>query len=202
MLQVCSLPPSRLLKHLATEVHHLRANEVHVSAAATGLGLQTVISAGPQALCILSAPIFDVTALNCLPSIIQYLTWMRQLQEIMHEGVEALEDAMLLLRAERPHLAACVKRIPGPVLCSWQHSWQKSKAHLQLIDTDAKKAQVKAMFGAAHKLLVECSSIYEWALSDACGPKDPMVYLCLHQRKAFVLKAAADEQARQQRLQD
>jgi len=93
--------------------------DVHISGGCDSEHIRVI--GGPDVCAILSAPIFDITALHALSSIDKYVKWLR----VFADMSEADFAHYVSVTNCHPHyFSACVRRVPGPLLCAWGATWR------------------------------------------------------------------------------
>lgn len=171
---------------LAHQVHHSQCNDVHIS---TGHFTDHIrLFPGPGQSAILTAPIFDKTALHSLPSLVLYSGWLRTLSKMLEKG--QLQEEMEKQQVTVKLLRVCLLRIPCPVFCAWGQSW---KAMKPLGQPQARKEhEIDELFAEIHDTLLECEPLIEYVMGSG-----PMLrrWLCSHCRGAAALDAAASGSA-------
>lgn len=139
----------------------------------------------------MSSPIFDRTALNHLGAIISRLQWMKRIQQMLPTGKDRGSLGERIIHALGiPPVAflACMQALPGPVLCSWAHSWASSDEG-KTLSTEQSRA-VKAQFATIVDLLHQCYTFYAVALlahPDGTRTREQRraEHMCQHQRGVY-----------------
>jgi hypothetical protein len=179
-----SIAPSRLVSasHKAVVVG---PNEINWRAG--GMNLEFSMFTGPVASTILTAPVFDITSLGCLKSIKKYMQWLYYFVGPFVVGqVESTRRTFEGLHIPPTALHMCVRRMPGPLLCSWAQSWKNA----ELGDIQAASRtwnEFDADFKEIQSLLHNCEPLYSAVITDQ---EEAPMYLCRHMRAAVASRAA------------
>lgn len=175
----CVTPSLSSLVQLVHQVHEIKMGDVHIDGGGNTAHIR--IFSGPETSLIFTSPIFDRTALYSLDAIRDYLDWLLILNR-MHKQKQ-LESWMDRLFLTRGHLGVCVRRVAGPVLCAWLHTWQKNPAAVKSM-TDQEQSAYTELANKVHGKLVECSPVIEWAAAAPDLPHpDKHLWVCEHARQ-------------------